>query len=147
LRVATLTALALTAFLVAGCGAVAHFNADSTDPGVGKTLFQQKCGACHTLADAKTSGIIGPNLDDAFGPDKTQGFKVSTLIDVVRGQIAYPDANPGQISSPDSTTPTQGMTPNLLHGQQARDVAAYVGECSANPKCGVSAKPVGTTPG
>lgn len=147
MRLAILTILAVTAVVAAGCGAVAHVNASSTDPGVGKTLFQQKCGACHTLANAKTTGIVGPNLDDAFGPDKSQGFAVSTIIDVVRGQIAYPDANPGQVSDPGSTTPTQGMTPNLLHGQQARDVAAYVGECSAKPDCAITAKPVGNTPG
>ena len=39
------------------------------------------------------------------------------------------------------------MTPNLLHGQQARDVAIYVAMCAANPKCGVNAVPVGNTPG
>ena len=146
MRLAILAVLAATAFVAAGCGAVAHFNASSADPGVGKTLFQQKCGACHTLADAKTTGIIGPNLDDAFGPDKSQGFKVSTIIDVVRGQIAYPDSNPGT-DEPGTDTPVQGMTPNLLHGQQARDVATYVGECSAKPSCGITAKPVGNTPG
>jgi mono/diheme cytochrome c family protein len=136
---AILSLCAATAFVAAGCGAVAHFNASSADPGVGKTLFQQKCGACHTLANAKTTGTIGPNLDDAFGPDKAQGFKLSTIVDVVRGQIAYPDTNPG--------TGSPGMTANLLHGQQARDVAAYVGECSAEPNCNVAAKPVGNTPG
>ena len=32
----------------------------STD---GKTIFKAKCGSCHTLADAATSGTVGPNLD------------------------------------------------------------------------------------
>ena len=40
----------------------------------GKALFVQTCGACHTLADAGTTGTVGPNLDDAFLPDKQQGF-------------------------------------------------------------------------
>jgi cytochrome c6 len=31
----------------------------------GKTVFTANCGSCHTLADAGTSGAIGPNLDDA----------------------------------------------------------------------------------
>jgi mono/diheme cytochrome c family protein len=31
----------------------------------GKTIFTQNCGSCHTLADAGTSGTIGPNLDEA----------------------------------------------------------------------------------
>jgi cytochrome c6 len=29
----------------------------------GKIVFKANCGSCHTLADAKTSGNVGPNLD------------------------------------------------------------------------------------
>jgi mono/diheme cytochrome c family protein len=32
-------------------------------PTDGKTIFTQKCGSCHVLSDAGTSGTIGPNLD------------------------------------------------------------------------------------
>jgi mono/diheme cytochrome c family protein len=37
------------------------------DPVAGKEVFlgASGCGSCHTLADAGTSGTIGPNLDDA----------------------------------------------------------------------------------
>jgi hypothetical protein len=142
-RPIVISVLAALVAITAGCGAVAHIDLKSAanDPGVGKTLFTGKglCGTCHTLADASTTGAIGPNLDQAFGPDKQQGFQLSTIADVVRGQIAYPDTDPG--------TGYPGMTPNLLHGQQAVDVAIYVAMCAANPKCGVSAKPVGNTPG
>lgn len=31
----------------------------------GKSIFSANCAACHTLADAGTSGTIGPNLDEA----------------------------------------------------------------------------------
>lgn len=31
----------------------------------GKEVFLAQCGACHTLADAGTTGSIGPNLDAA----------------------------------------------------------------------------------
>jgi cbb3-type cytochrome c oxidase subunit III len=38
-------------------------------PGAGgndpKVLFQSNCGSCHVLADAGTSGTVGPNLDQA----------------------------------------------------------------------------------
>jgi mono/diheme cytochrome c family protein len=34
------------------------------NPVKGKILFKQNCGGCHTLADAGTSGTVGPNLDD-----------------------------------------------------------------------------------
>ena len=30
----------------------------------GKTLFTDRCGSCHTLSAAGTSGTTGPNLDD-----------------------------------------------------------------------------------
>jgi hypothetical protein len=30
-----------------------------------------------------------------------------------------------------------GMPPNLLQGQEARDVAIYVAKCSGVPKCNV----------
>jgi cbb3-type cytochrome c oxidase subunit III len=36
--------------------------AGGNDP---KLLFESNCGSCHTLADAGTSGAVGPNLDQA----------------------------------------------------------------------------------
>jgi mono/diheme cytochrome c family protein len=36
--------------------------AGGNDP---KLLFESNCGSCHTLADAGTTGTIGPNLDQA----------------------------------------------------------------------------------
>ena len=38
------------------------------DPAAGKVVFTANCGGCHTLADAGTSGTIGPVLDDAKPP-------------------------------------------------------------------------------
>jgi mono/diheme cytochrome c family protein len=125
----------LVAAVGAGCGAVGRVT--SGDPVAGKKLFQTKCGACHTLADAGTTGTIGPNLDSAFAADKAKVFRsagtIQTIRDVVRGQIAYPTSDPG--------TGHPGMTPNLLHGQQARDVAFYVAQCAAVKKCDLSANP------
>lgn len=38
------------------------------DPGAGKTVFLggSGCGGCHALADAGTSGAVGPNLDETM---------------------------------------------------------------------------------
>jgi mono/diheme cytochrome c family protein len=124
-RAAILTLLAATVVIVAGCGAVSRVS--QGDPTNGKALFKTKCGACHTMANAQTAGTIGPNLDDAFGPDKDQGFHLTTIADVVRGQIAYPDTKP--------STGSPGMTANLAHGQDAKDIAVYVALCSAEPNC------------
>jgi mono/diheme cytochrome c family protein len=90
----------------------------------GKALFQQKCSSCHTLGDAKSQGTIGPNLDDAFSSDKQQGFSQQDMADIVRGQIAYPEAP---------------MPANLVRGSDADAVSKYVAQCSGNPSCGVTA--------
>jgi mono/diheme cytochrome c family protein len=98
----------------------------SGDTSKGKQLFSEKCASCHTLADAKSQGTIGPNLDDAFSSDKTQGFSEQTMADVVRGQIAYAD-------------PEGPMPPNLVRGSEADSVALYIAKCAGNPNCGVTA--------
>jgi len=139
LRKPTVVGLAgLIAAVAVGCGAVGRVT--SGDPVAGKQLFIKTCGGCHTLADAGTKGsftspgkpnpVGGPDLDDAFAADKAQGFDVQTIRDIVRGQIAYAETDPG--------TGKTGMPDNLLRGQQARDVAMYVAKCAAVPKCNVS---------
>jgi cytochrome c6 len=60
--VATCLALAGTALLAAGCG-TGGIAKGKADPAHGKELFVEKCGSCHTLADAGTNGNVGPNLD------------------------------------------------------------------------------------
>jgi len=133
-RRAALAALAVaTAALVSGCGAVDHMSASEGDPSNGKTLFSQKCASCHVLADANAKGTIGPSLDAAFASVRLQKFDESTIRDVVRGQIAYPE---------------EPMPAELVVGDDADDVAAYVGKCGGVPACGVeatSAKPPAET--
>ena len=43
------------------------------DAAAGKVVFTSKCGACHTLSDAGTTGTVGPNLDDAM-PDAARAY-------------------------------------------------------------------------
>lgn len=45
--------------------AVAGTGATAEKPTDGKTIFTQTCASCHTLADAGTTGTVGPNLDAA----------------------------------------------------------------------------------
>jgi len=103
-----------------GQGDVAH----------GKELFlaatsKGSCASCHTLADAKSNGTLGPNLDDAFSSDKAQGFSEQTMADIVRGQIAYPE---------------EPMPANIYRGQDARDIALYIAKCAGVNPCGVTAE-------
>ena len=106
----------LVGIVAVGCGP----RTDHPDLVNGKTLFVQKCGACHTLARANTKGIQGPNLDAAFAVSRTQGFKDSGIEGVVRNQISH--VRRGSI-----------MPNNLVTGDDARDVAAYVGFAAALP--------------
>lgn len=119
------TAAALAAALVAaGCGSVAATQ-EAGSASNGKQLFVEKCGSCHVLADAGTPGAVGPDLDQAFATAREQGFDESTIRDVVRGQIAYPTAEP--------VTGEPGMPADLVTGQDAADVAAYVASVAAKP--------------
>ena len=74
------------------------------DPVAGKQVFlgSAACGGCHTLADAGSSGNVGPNLDDA----KPTYDKVVTQV-----------TNGGGVMPPFKGTLTE---------QQIADVAAYV---------------------
>ncbi len=51
--------------IAAYVGAVAGTGATAEAPTDGKSIFTASCGSCHTLADAGTTGAVGPNLDDA----------------------------------------------------------------------------------
>jgi len=74
------------------------------DPAAGKQVFlgASACGGCHTLADAGTSGAVGPNLDDA------QPSEELVLDRVTNGQGGMPSFS------------------STLNEQQIADVAAYV---------------------
>ncbi len=97
--------------LLAGCGTGGKASSSGVDQTSGQKLFQAKCGGCHTLAAAGTQGTTGPNLDESFGPPRRQGFKQDTFQNVVLDQIRQP-------SPP--------MPKNLVTGQDAQDVAAFV---------------------
>jgi mono/diheme cytochrome c family protein len=136
-RVAAALGLAAATLLAAGCG-TGGISKGKVDTAHGKELFVQKCGSCHTLADAGTQGKIGPNLDDAFAGDRAQGFKESTIRNVVHGQILYAvEHPPGFIKGPNGEEePAPGMPRNLVTGSDADDVAAYVASKAGLPAAG-----------
>jgi mono/diheme cytochrome c family protein len=102
--------------LLGGCS-VKHPTANVVQ---GKVLFTQKCGSCHTLAHANTSGTTGPNLDDMFVQPRADGVNSSAIQGLVDYWIRYPN--------------TQGVMPAMLyHGQNAQDVAAYVAAVAGRP--------------
>jgi mono/diheme cytochrome c family protein len=128
LRTAPFVLAVAFALLAAGCGTVGLPD-KSADQTRGKALFVQKCGSCHTLADAGTTGKVGPDLDAAFSGPRSEGYEESTIRSVVRGQIAYPTVDPvGIIENPEGGPPQRapGMPANLVTGDDADAVAAYV---------------------
>jgi cytochrome c553 len=73
------------------------------DPAAGKAVFSSAgCATCHTLADAGTTGTVGPNLDAAKPPH-------DLVVDRVTNGAGVMPSFRGQLSE-----------------QQIEDVAAYV---------------------
>jgi len=127
-RPAVIAAALLGAVVVAGCGAEGvvsptpntvigtlpktttpsfpvvaafHLKGDATK---GKAIFLSNCGSCHTLAAAKTTGTVGPNLD-TFQPPPD--YRAATA-QVTNGGAVMPSFK------------------SSLTTQQIADVAAYV---------------------
>ena len=132
-----LVALAALVLLSVGCGETVGYTEATGDKANGKVLFTEKCGGCHTLADAGTTGTIGPNLDDAFAESRRNGLGESTFVQVVRDQIAY--------SIEETSTGAPGMPQNLVTGQDAIDVSTYVASV-AGTGAPPSPAPTPTTP-
>jgi cytochrome c553 len=80
------------------------------DPVAGKEVFlgASACGGCHTLADAGSSGTVGPNLDESM-PD----YELA-LDRVTNGQGGMPSFS------------------STLTEQQIADVAAYVSSAAGS---------------
>ena len=94
----------------------------------GKEQFVAKCGACHVLARAGSTGVVGPNLDEAFQRARQDGFGESTFEGLVHAQILHPALNP-QV---DPVTGREASMPaGLVTGEDAEDVAAYVASAAA----------------
>jgi plastocyanin len=129
LRLAPWAVLLTVATVVSGCA----LSSDGDNLVNGKKLFigSARCGSCHTLARAGTKGTVGPDLDQAFQRSIVDGFKRSTIKGVVHGQILHPNKFP-QID-PVTGKPGAAMPADLVTGQNARDVAAYVAEVVAKP--------------
>jgi mono/diheme cytochrome c family protein len=87
---------------------------DEPDLESGKAQFVAKCGSCHTLSRAGTAGTTGPDLDTAFQTALADGIDRDTVEGIVHRQILHPRV--------DSVMPA-----GLVKGQDANDVAAYVG--------------------
>jgi mono/diheme cytochrome c family protein len=80
----------------------------------GKELFVTNCGACHTLAEAGTDGVIGPDLDDLLAPPSASAPDAATIKPRVLAAIN------GGVGG--------RMPKGVVSGQQADEVATFVSQ-------------------
>jgi mono/diheme cytochrome c family protein len=77
----------------------------------GRELFAQRCKNCHTLAAAKATARVGPNLDDLRPPK-------ALVLDAIEKGRANGNGN---------------MASNLVQGEDAEAVAQFVAVAVGNP--------------
>jgi mono/diheme cytochrome c family protein len=107
-----LAVLAAVALPASGCGT------SDADAERGRTLFIERCGTCHAMAQAGTAEGIGPNLDHAFAAARAAGEDSDTVKGVVEAQVEFP--------RPATDNPAASMPADLVTGQDLKDVSAYV---------------------
>jgi mono/diheme cytochrome c family protein len=119
---AGLAVIPVVAALAALPGCDLQENADVDN---GRTLFVEQCGRCHALKEAGSTAEIGPDLDAAFQGARKAGMDSDTIEGVVESQISNP-----RFTQPDDPS---YMPANLVEGEDATDVAAYVAEFAGVP--------------
>lgn len=112
LRAFAAAGVCAAALVVVGCGTGDKFAEADLDNG--QQMFKNTCGGCHTMQAAGTQGTLGPNLDDSFRSDRLEGgMHDAQFAGVVKRWIEIAQ---------------DPMPRNLVTGQDAVDVAAYVGK-------------------
>ncbi len=77
----------------------------------GRELFSQRCKNCHTLAAAKATARVGPNLDELRPPK-------ALVLDAIEKGRANGSGN---------------MAADLVQGEDAEAVAQFVAVATGNP--------------
>ncbi len=124
-RLAALAAGAAVLVGASGC----ELKDDGDNLVAGKQAFVEKCGSCHILKRAGTTGVTGPDLDEAFQRARQDGFGQSTFAGIVHRQIEQPARNAQ--TDPATGKKTALMPADLVKGETAQDVAAYVASAAA----------------
>ena len=118
--------IVLGALLLAGCGGEKVVQPtgpvegtlpkqEAANPANGKAVFASSgCGSCHTLKDAKASGKVGPDLDEAL-KSKDEAF--------IKKSISDPNSEIAQGFQPNIMPQSYGTQ---LSSQQLNDLVAYL---------------------
>lgn len=106
-RLAAVLALGAGSIGLTACGD----SGTPADTAAGKTVFNASCASCHTLADAGSTGLIGPNMDDSWRASREAGFDDSQFAGTIERWIRMAQ---------------KPMPRDLVTGDDARNVAAYI---------------------
>jgi cytochrome c551 len=82
----------------------------SAEVSEGRQLFRQTCATCHSLAAANARGVTGPNLDEIGQVTKDRIVKAIEIGGTGQGR----------------------MPPELLQGEDAEAVGAYLAEVAGS---------------
>jgi cbb3-type cytochrome c oxidase subunit III len=89
-------AIDVSAFVAANAGLQGFAEAQAVSGTDGKQIFITKCGGCHTMKDAGTTGTQGPNLDllkPPFARIKSQVIKGGGIMPAFKGVLTDAQIN------------------------------------------------------
>ncbi|MBJ7459635.1 MAG: c-type cytochrome [Thermoleophilaceae bacterium] len=122
-RILLVLALVAVAAFASGCGSQGVSLADNTSAGAGAQAFAEKCGGCHTISYAGTTGSKPDG--EVNSKDRTNGPNFDQRKETYQSAI---------------TAIRQGgfsgaiMPGNIVTGQEAEDVATFLAKYSGrNP--------------
>ena len=121
-----MAAAAVVAAIASGCGASSSAEISGGFQDRGRQIFNAKCGTCHVMAAAASQGIQGPNLDTAFAAARAAGMDEATIKSIVEYQIYHPRPSVEGYAG-------VSMPANIVTGNDAEDVAAYIARYAGVP--------------
>lgn len=117
---------AASAALVLGLSLAAQ--AQSASVSTGQTIFESRCGACHSLDAHRVGPALGKVLGRVAG--KAPEFSYSQALSAAR-YVWDRDSLLAWLTDPESVLPGQAMGYRLERAQDRRDVVAYLASLAA----------------
>lgn len=130
MKIALITAAALTALAIAASPGVAVASEHEGDRAAGQRVYNTQCRACHTLNQGGRNGV-GPNLWGFFGraAGAVEGFRYSAAMrEKATGGLVWNNESVGAyLANPKAVVPSGTMSfVGLRNPKQIADVIAYL---------------------